>query len=89
MKDLTVPLFQVYGDTLMENPGVAGSSFGGHRVIVDRWKGMSEEQKAEIQRIRDEQVIFNKRIKDCRVWENCIPNFQARLFFVLMEGSRV
>lgn len=52
---------QVFGDTLTENPAVAESSFGGHRVIVDRWKGMSEEQKAEIQRIREEQNCEKQR----------------------------
>jgi hypothetical protein len=51
------PSLQVFGDTLTENPGVAQSSFGAHRVITDRWKGMSEEQKAEIQRIREQQVL--------------------------------
>ena len=45
----------VFGDTLTENPGVAASSFGGHRVIPDRWKGMSEDQKEAILKIRDEQ----------------------------------
>ena len=47
---------QVFGDTLTENPGVAQSSFGAHRVITDRWKGMSAEQRAEIQKIREQQV---------------------------------
>ena len=49
-------LDQVFGDTLTENPGVAQSSFGAHRVITDRWKGMSAEQKADIQKIREQQV---------------------------------
>jgi len=31
----------VYGDILTENPSVAQSAFGAHRVIPDRWKGMS------------------------------------------------
>jgi len=52
---------QVFGDTLTENPGVAQSSFGGHRVIADRWKGMSPEQKAEIERIRNEQQSEKQR----------------------------
>jgi len=52
---------QVYGDTLTENPGVAQSSFGGHRVITDRWKGMSDEQKVEIMRIREEQQAEKQR----------------------------
>jgi len=46
---------------LTENPGVAQSSFGGHRVITDRWKGMSDEQKVEIMRIREEQQAEKQR----------------------------
>lgn len=42
----------VYGDILTENPSVAESAFGSHRVIPDRWKGMSE---AELNNIRYEQ----------------------------------
>lgn len=55
---------QVFGDTLTENPGVAQSSFGAHRVIPDRWKGMSAEQKAEIQRTRDLQKEEKQRMLD-------------------------
>lgn len=55
---------QVFGDTLTENPGVAQSSFGAHRVIPDRWKGMSTEQKAEIQRTRDLQKEEKQRMRD-------------------------
>ena len=28
----------IFGDTLTENPEVAMSAFGSHRVITDRWK---------------------------------------------------
>jgi len=52
---------QVFGDTLTENPAVAQSSFGAHRVITDRWKGMNEDQKAEIQRIREQQQAEKQR----------------------------
>ena len=51
----------VFGDMLTENPAVAQSAFGSHRVIPDRWKGMSP---AEINRIRD---IQNDQIQEKKV----------------------
>jgi hypothetical protein len=45
----------IYGDILTENPAVAQSAFGPHRVITDRWKGMSPEQLADIRRQQDLQ----------------------------------
>jgi len=51
----------VYGDILTENPAVAQSAFGPHRVIPDRWKGMSPEQLAEIRRTQDLQRQENER----------------------------
>lgn len=38
----------IHGDLLTENPGVAQSAFGSHRVIPDRWKGMSPSQVEEV-----------------------------------------
>ena len=54
----------VYGDFLTENPSVAQSAFGAHRVIPDRWKGMTPEQIADIKRtqelqMKEAQVEFN------------------------------
>lgn len=46
----------VFGDMLTENPDVAQSAFGPHRVITDRWKGMSPAQLAEIRRIQKAQM---------------------------------
>jgi len=46
----------VFGDMLTENPDVAQSAFGPHRVISDRWKGMSPAQLAEIRRIQQAQI---------------------------------
>ena len=45
----------IYGDILTENPAVAQSAFGPHRVIPDRWKGMSPEQLADIRRTQELQ----------------------------------
>lgn len=44
-----------FGDFLTENPACAQSAFGSHRVVPDRWKGMSPEQIAEIRRQQDIQ----------------------------------
>ena len=49
----------VYGDFLTENPAVAQSAFGPHRVIPDRWKGMSPEQLADIRRQQELQRLEN------------------------------
>jgi hypothetical protein len=45
----------LYGDFLTENPAVAQSAFGPHRVVPDRWKGMTPEQIAEIRRVQELQ----------------------------------
>ena len=50
----------IYGDFLTENPAVAQSAFGPHRVIPDRWKGMSPEQIADIRRTQDLQRRENE-----------------------------
>lgn len=46
----------VFGDLLTENPDVARSAFGSHRVITDRWKGMNEQQINDIRKTQAEQV---------------------------------
>lgn len=45
----------LYGDFLTENPAAAQSAFGFHRVIPDRWKGMTPEQLADIRRRQEIQ----------------------------------
>lgn len=54
----------IYGDILTENPDVAQSAFGPHRVVPDRWKGMSPEQLEEIRRIQLLQMQEKKRMED-------------------------
>lgn len=54
----------IYGDILTENPSVAQSAFGPHRVITDRWKGMSPEQLADIRRTQDLQKKEKERLAD-------------------------
>ena len=43
---------------------MAESAFGPHRVITDRWKGMSPEQLEEIRRIQELQRQEKKRIQE-------------------------
>jgi vacuolar-type H+-ATPase subunit I/STV1 len=54
----------LYGDFLTENPAAAQSAFGAHRVIPDRWKGMTPEQIAEIRRVQDLQRKEAQRLRD-------------------------
>jgi len=53
----------VFGDVLTENPSVAQSAFGPHRVIVDRWKGMSPQQLEAIRKTQDRQRAEAERIR--------------------------
>jgi len=46
---------QILGDTLTENPDVARSAFGPHRVIPDRWKGMSDAELCDIRQLQESQ----------------------------------
>lgn len=46
----------LHGDLLSENPQQAASSFGPHRVVPDRWKGMSREQLEEIHYVQKQQI---------------------------------
>ncbi|XP_023209703.1 RIB43A-like with coiled-coils protein 2 [Centruroides sculpturatus] len=53
-----------YSDMLTENPEVARSSFGPHRVIPDRWKGLSKEQLNLIYDTQKRQMIDDLRKKE-------------------------
>lgn len=53
----------VYGDVLTENPAVAQSAFGAHRVITDRWKGMLPNQLENIRKTQEMQRKENERLK--------------------------
>ncbi|XP_069841892.1 RIB43A-like with coiled-coils protein 2 isoform X2 [Dendropsophus ebraccatus] len=52
------------GDILTENPAVAVSAFGPHRVVPDRWKGMSPEQLKAILDIQKQQCQEKERLKE-------------------------
>ena len=52
---------QVFGDFLTENPNVSQSAFGPHRVITDRWKGMSPNELNSI-RLAQQQQLEEKTV---------------------------
>ena len=52
----------VFSDLLTENPDQAISQFGPHRVVPDRWKGMSPEQLEAIRKEQQRQVEEKKVI---------------------------
>ncbi|XP_041428088.1 RIB43A domain with coiled-coils 1 L homeolog isoform X3 [Xenopus laevis] len=52
------------GDILTENPAAASSSYGPHRVIPDRWKGMSPEQLQAIRETQDQQCQEKQRLNE-------------------------
>jgi len=54
----------VFGDMLTENPAVAQSAFGSHRVIPDRWKGMSPSEVNTIRYTQHQQVDEKKRLEE-------------------------
>ena len=67
--NLTEIANHVYGDVLTENPDVARSAFGPHRVVPDRWKGMNADQLEVIKNTQvtpDERFNFKKNLKEER-----------------------
>jgi len=62
--NLTEIANQVNGDVLTENPSVASSAFGSHRVITDRWKGMSPAEADSIRFIQQQQIEEKKRLEE-------------------------
>ncbi|XP_041528600.1 RIB43A-like with coiled-coils protein 2 [Microtus oregoni] len=60
----------LHGDLLSENPQQAASSFGPHRVVPDRWKGMSKEQLEEIRFTQKQQIQEKLRLQE----EECQHN---------------
>ncbi|NXR13568.1 RIBC2 protein, partial [Semnornis frantzii] len=52
------------GDLLSENPEQAVSSFGRHRVIPDRWKGMNQDQLMAIRYSQQQQILEKLRLKE-------------------------
>ncbi|TGZ75644.1 hypothetical protein CRM22_000272 [Opisthorchis felineus] len=53
----------IYSDFLTENPAQAISAFGPHRYVPDRYKGMPPEQKADILKTQQKQILERERLK--------------------------
>lgn len=60
----------IFSDLLTENPDQAISSFGPHRVVPDRWKGMSPEQIEKIRQEQIRQMAEKQRLKEMERLEN-------------------
>ncbi|GIX78425.1 RIB43A-like with coiled-coils protein 2 [Caerostris darwini] len=52
--------YHYYGDMLTENPDVAKHPYQSHRILPDRWKGMSKIQVEEYYRSRVNQMQENQ-----------------------------
>ncbi|NXN81326.1 RIBC2 protein, partial [Bombycilla garrulus] len=52
------------GDLLSENPDQAIGPCSKHPVLVDRWKGMTQEQLAAIRQFQKEQALEKKRVRE-------------------------
>ncbi|XP_054181498.1 RIB43A-like with coiled-coils protein 2 isoform X2 [Homo sapiens] len=52
------------GDLLSENPQQAASSLGPHRVVPDRWKGMTQEQLEQIRLVQKQQIQEKLRLQE-------------------------
>ncbi|XP_004642458.1 RIB43A-like with coiled-coils protein 2 [Octodon degus] len=52
------------GNLLSENPQQAASSLGPHRVVPDRWKGMSQEQLEGIRLAQKQQIQEKLRLQE-------------------------
>lgn len=71
----------VFGDILTENPAVAQSAFGPHRVIPDRWKGMSPQQLEEIRKEQARQMAE----AEVKLWLWLNSNFFSRSLLIKMK----
>lgn len=73
----------IFSDLLSENPDQAVSAFGPHRVVPDRWKGMSEEQ---LKRIREEQMrqVEEKKV-NLTTLTNLVFVFKVTLFYLFLK----
>ncbi|KAM9113587.1 RIB43A-like with coiled-coils protein 1 [Pangshura tecta] len=52
------------GQLLTEDPAVAESPLGPHRILTDRWKGMSPKQVEAVWKAQEEQRQENQRLRE-------------------------
>lgn len=69
--NLTEMVNNVHGDLLSENPDVAISAFGSHRVIPDRWKGMTPQQVEDVLETRRKQMEEKEVRKGTKERKSC------------------
>ncbi|NXM48663.1 RIBC2 protein, partial [Gymnorhina tibicen] len=62
--DMDEITFLLRGDLLSENPDQAIGPLGKHHVLVDRWKGMNQEQLMAIRQFQKEQALENLRVRE-------------------------
>ncbi|EMP26950.1 RIB43A-like with coiled-coils protein 1 [Chelonia mydas] len=81
------------GQLLTEDPAVAESLLGPHRVITDRWKGMSPKQVEAVWKAQEEQRRENQRLREAEQqreagWE-AQRQLAARAAMALEEKERL
>lgn len=79
------------GDLLSENPAQATSAFGPHRVVPDRWKGMTPEQRKGVIDVQQQQIQEKMRLKEEERWRQAEwdrKRVQEARAMVLMERQQ-
>ncbi|XP_039366358.1 RIB43A-like with coiled-coils protein 1 isoform X2 [Mauremys reevesii] len=80
------------GQLLTEDPAVAESPLGPHRILTDRWKGMSPKQVKAVWKAQEEQRQENQRLREAErqreaEWESQ-RQLAARAAMALEEEER-
>ncbi|KAE8613121.1 hypothetical protein XENTR_v10007578 [Xenopus tropicalis] len=81
----------INGDLLSEDPAQAASAFGPHRVVPDRWKGMSSAQLEAINNVQQQQIQERMRLREeerVREAELYRQRVQAARAMVLLERQQ-
>ncbi|XP_065427285.1 RIB43A-like with coiled-coils protein 1 isoform X2 [Chrysemys picta bellii] len=81
------------GQLLTEDPAVAESPLGPHRILTDRWKGMSPTQVEAVWKAQEEQRQENQRLREAERQREAEWQAQrqraARAAMVLEEEERL
>ncbi|GFR33210.1 RIB43A-like with coiled-coils protein 2 [Trichonephila clavata] len=85
--------FQYHGEMLAENPSVARNHHQSHRILPDRWKGMTKAQlegyyKGQIQQIWNNQTRREQEQQKEREWNKLILDRQHMLHYLDDEENR-
>ncbi|GBM05362.1 RIB43A-like with coiled-coils protein 2 [Araneus ventricosus] len=84
--------FHYYGDMLTENPSVAKNLHQSHRILPDRWKGMSKAQLQDIYRgqvyqMEKNQVWREREQQKKKEWDEFILG-QQQMFQLLDSAEK-